>query len=197
MGGVIAGVDYGSKTSGFTCVAFLKEKKVQLHQAAKNKDADLWLKGLFENYQPYLVGIDAPLSLPGALRGLAGFSNYHYRVADMEARAMSPMFLGGLTARAIELSTWIKNESTENTIEVYPKLVAQGLGLDMKRYKKDQAYLNEALSVLQAKVSWSMDELENSNWHQFDSLLALYATDKFQHDNASCVGVKEEGLIYF
>jgi predicted nuclease with RNAse H fold len=197
MGGVIAGVDYGSKTSGFTCVAFIKENKIHLHQAAKNKNADLWLKGLFERYEPRLIGIDAPLSLPGALRGLSGFSNYHYRLADIETRAMSPMFLGGLTARAIELRTWIQSRLSSVAIEVYPKLAAEGLNLDMKRYKKDKTYLFYALTALQEKVTWSMDGLEVSNWHQYDALLALYTAEKFNRKTCSSYGNEEEGLIYF
>ena len=197
MGGVIAGVDYGSKTSGFTCVAFLVDDTVQLHQAAKNKDADQWLKGLFEKYQPLLVGIDAPLSLPGALNGLKGFSNYHFRSADIKSRAMSPMFLGGLTARAIELGHWVQKSISSNAIEVYPKLAAEGIRLDMKRYKKDKTYLLEADALLSNHVSWSMDELELSNWHQFDALLALYSAERFHQDRASCFGEKEEGFIYF
>lgn len=194
---VIAGVDYGSKTSGFTCAAFLIGNKVYMHQATKNNDADLWLKGLFEMYQPLLVGIDAPLSLPGALRGLAGFSNYHFRLADVETRAMSPMVLGGLTARAIELSTWLKNQLPSDTIEVYPKLAAEALNLDMKRYKKDNTYLTNALATLFERVDWMVDHLEISNWHQFDALLALYTTEKFSLKTTSSCGSEEEGVIYF
>ncbi len=197
MGEVIAGIDYGSKTSGFTCIAFLEGNKIHMHQSAKNNDADLWLKGLIQKYQPLLVGIDAPLSLPGALKGLAGFSNFHYRLADIEARAMSPMFLGGLTARAIELSTWMQNELPSHTIEVYPKLAAEALDLDMKRYKKDNTYLQNSLAILFERVHWMVDHLNISNWHQFDALLALYTAEKYSLKTASSCGNEEEGLIYF
>ena len=197
MGKVIAGIDYGSKTSGFTCAAILVGNKVHLHQAEKNKDADKWLISLFETYKCNVIGIDAPLSIPGALRGLDGFSNYHYRVADIEAKAMSPMFLGGLTARAIELSSWLKHKMSSETIEVYPKLAAKGLNLDMKRYKKDNSYLEKAAAVMFERVDWIIDHLEISNWHQFDALLALISTEKFTRNTCSSIGDKAEGLIYF
>lgn len=197
MGTVIAGIDYGSKTSGFTCAAFLICNKVYLHQATKNQNADKWLMSLFEEYACSVVGIDAPLSIPGVLRGLDGFSNYHYRMADLEAKAMSPMFLGGLTARAMELKDQIERMHYSRVIEVYPKLAAMELELDMKRYKKDRGYLKECLVKITEKVKWSIDQSDFTNWHQFDALLALISTEKFTQNTCSSLGNKEEGLIYF
>lgn len=197
MGEVIAGIDYGSKTSGFTCVAFLVNNRVRLQQAAKNKDADQWLKGVLSRHSPALVGIDAPLSLPGVLTGLAGFSNYHFRLADLEARAMSPMFLGGLTARAIQLSRWYASEKDAQVIEVYPKLAAGDINLDFTRYKKDNMYLAQALGALCENARWSTEHLQLSNWHQFDALLALYSTQRYAENKAKTLGEKAEGLIYF
>ena len=197
MGKVIAGIDYGSKTSGFTCAAILVGNKVHLHQAEKNKDADKWLMSLFEEYQCNVIGIDAPLSIPGALKGLDGFSNYHYREADIEAKAMSPMFLGGLTARAIELKDQIEKMNFSKVIEVYPKLAAQNLKLQMTHYKKDRNYLAECLAIVTETVQWSFDQSEITNWHQFDALLALISTEKFTRNTCSSIGNKAEGLIYF
>lgn len=197
MGRVIAGIDFGSKTSGFTCAAILVGSKVHLHQAEKNKDADKWLMSLFEEYQCNVIGIDAPLSIPGALKGLDGFSNYHYRVADIEAKAMSPMFLGGLTARAIELKDQIEKMYFSKVIEVYPKLAAQNLKLQMTHYKKDRNYLEECLAIVTETVQWSFDQSEITNWHQFDALLALISTEKFTRNTCSSIGNKAEGLIYF
>jgi len=197
MGKVIVGVDYGSKTSGFTCAAIINGETISVHQAIKNKDADKWLKDLLEPLKPNVIGIDAPLSLPGALRGIKGSINYHYRKADLEAKAMSPMFLGGLTARAIEISVWFKNTIESRVIEVYPKLTAQELQLDSKRYKKDHTYLPQAKHVLESVSGWDLETIELENWHQYDALMALRTAQRFSNEKANTLGDKAEGLIYF
>ena len=175
MGKVIVGIDYGSKTSGFTCAAIIHDGSISVHQATKNKDADKWLKELLEPLRPNVIGIDAPLSIPGALREIDGFTNYHYRKADLEAKAMSPMFLGGLTARAIELAHWLRLTTASKVIEVYPKLTAQELQLDSKRYKKDKAFLPEAKDALASDTGWNLDAVEVDNFLSF-SLSILYST---------------------
>lgn len=197
MGKVIVGVDYGSKTSGFTCAAIMNGKSISVYQAVKNKDADKWLKDLLEPMKPNVIGIDAPLSLPGALRGIKGSMNYHYRKADIEAKAMSPMFLGGLTARAIEISDWFKKATESNVIEVYPKLIAQELQLDFKRYKKDNTYLPQAKDTLESVSGWKLGTVEVENWHQYDALMALRTAQRYLNEKANILGDKAEGLIYF
>ena len=106
---VALGIDYGSKTSGFTAAAGYSSKGVvQVHQSTKGKDADAWLLDLIKNLKPKYIAIDAPLSIPGVFIDPASFNNYHYRECDRLAGAMSPMFLGGLTARAMQLSAKLK-----------------------------------------------------------------------------------------
>lgn len=197
MGNVIAGVDYGSKTSGFTCAAIINDGIISVHQATKNKDADKWLKELIEPLRPNVIGIDAPLSLPGALRGIDGYTNYHYRKADLKAKAMSPMFLGGLTARAVELAQWFRQTTASQVIEVYPKLTAQELQLDSKRYKKDKTYLPQAKHTLESVSGWDLETVEVENWHQYDALMALRTAQRYLNEKANTLGDKAEGLIYF
>ena len=165
---LIAGIDYGSKTSGFTCASVLKKNKVHLFQAKKNQNADESLKVFMEKFKPQYIGIDAPLSIPGVLRELKGFTNYHFRQADLEAKAMSPMLL-----------------------------VSEELLLDSKRYKKEAAYLPSAVQSLARAVEWDLSNINIDNWHQFDSLLALYATERYSNNKAQSLGNKQEGLIYF
>jgi predicted nuclease with RNAse H fold len=107
------------------------------------------------------------------------------------------MFLGGLTARAIEIASWFKSEWGTKVIEVYPKLVSQELLLDSKRYKKEAAYLPSAVQSLARAVEWDLSNINIDNWHQFDSLLALYATERYSNNKAQSLGNKQEGLIYF
>src|SRR5215212_2962102 len=101
----LAGVDYGSKLAGTTAIAVLEGNTITVHQSLKKQDADLFLTGLLKKYRPSVVGFDAPLSLPGVYRGMKDKNDYFYRTADRELTCMSPMFLGGLTARAIKLTT--------------------------------------------------------------------------------------------
>ena len=197
MGKVIVGIDYGSKTSGFTCAAILNGGKISVYQAIKNKDADKWLKDLLQPLKPNVIGIDAPLSLPGALSGIKDSINFHYRKADLEAKAMSPMFLGGLTARAMEISEWFKNTTKSSVIEVYPKLTTQELQLDSKRYKKENTYLPQAKHALESASGWNLETVEVKNWHQYDALMALRTAQRYLNEKANTLGDKAEGLIYF
>lgn len=197
MGKVILAVDFGSKTSGYTAAALLdSDERVSLHQSVKGKNADEWLKGLIKGCTPDIIAIDAPLSLPGVYSTTEGCTNYHYRQCDLEVNAMSPMFLGGLTARAIEMKDWIQATLRAEVIEIYPKLVAQDLGLD-KRYKKDLAYLTEALDILSAELSGDLDASQVTNWHRFDALLALWTASKYAAGAAEKIGLETEGIIYF
>ena len=193
---VALGIDYGSKTSGFTAAAsYSSTGTVKVYQIAKGKDADAWLLNFIHDLKPKNVAIDAPLSLPGVFIDPSSFNNYHYRACDRITGAMSPMFLGGLTARAMQLSAKLKALKIESVIETYPKMVCGTLGLDMTRYKKDSAYLEELNFV---------DYLQNAqlehdvkNWHQWDALMALLACLKHKNGTAEAVGNPLEGIIYF
>jgi hypothetical protein len=98
---MILSIDYGSKLAGTTAVCFEKNNQLHLAQSVKKQDADAWLRQLISTKKPAAVYIDAPLSLPGVYRGEG--SDYFYRAGDRAVGAMSPMFLGGLTARAMQL----------------------------------------------------------------------------------------------
>ena len=119
--------------------------------------------------------------------------------ADLQSHAMSPMFLGGLTARAIQWAHLAQQRGTA-IIEAYPKLVAQHLALDMRRYKKDASYLEAATGVVKAHLNelTSLSTLPTPlNWHQFDAVLALCTAVRFSQGKAVPLGDKEEGVLYF
>jgi hypothetical protein len=102
---IVAGIDYGSRSSGNTIMAWsLAGGNVSFFRPEKGLDADVAVFRVLTEMRPATVGIDAPLSLPGRYRDLPGCSDYFYRHCDRELKAMSPMFLGGLTARAMRLS---------------------------------------------------------------------------------------------
>jgi predicted nuclease with RNAse H fold len=197
MEGVILAIDFGSKTSGFTAAAWLDlEGTVHLEQAKKGANADQWLRDLTARVQPRLVAIDAPLSLPGVYFGTPECLSFHYRHCDQKVSAMSPLFLGGLTARAMEFKSWILAELAADVIEVYPKLIAQEIALD-KRYKKEASYLKEALAQLVDLLPGRVSPHEVENWHRFDALLALRAASKYAAGAAEKIGLETEGIIYF
>lgn len=195
---VVVGIDFGSKLSGFTAIA-LRDSNGEIHvlQSEKKKSADIWLKEILTKVKPDVIGIDAPLSLPGVYRGLLGLKNYHYRACDQEVGAMSPLFLGGLTARAMEIKSWAEESLSTTVIEVYPKLIAQKIALDNKLYKKSHGYLSEALNRLITEKSLEIKTNSVDNWHQFDALLALATSLRFVAGKAEEIGRKDEGIIYF
>ncbi len=96
------GIDFGAKTAGTTVICQQEGGFFRFHRCEKGDDADAWLDERVSMFAPSAIYIDAPLSLPGAYFGKG--QDYFYRSADRLAGGMSPMFLGGLTARAIRLA---------------------------------------------------------------------------------------------
>ena len=185
---MLFGIDYGSKMAGTTVVASLEKDQVELFSAAKKQDADIFISQLVEEKEPELIGIDAPLSLPAVYH--ENGDDYFYRQCDKELKAMSPMFLGGLTARAMKL----KANLGIAMVEVYPGALARDLQLNRFDYKLKEADYAEMISLLH----WDANlERMPENSHEFDSILALYITWKLENDQALQVGRLDEGLIYY
>ncbi|WP_282776890.1 DUF429 domain-containing protein [Phaeodactylibacter xiamenensis] len=189
-----AGVDYGSKMAGTTVIAWAEGRAIRLAQSAAKKDADKWVKSWVEAHRPAVLYLDAPLSLPGVYHAPGGYEDFFYRAADKEVQAMSPMFLGGLTARAMRLSQELKALQC-TTLEVYPGQLSKILGLDRKRYKKDKAYLQEATEMVLAHLPDYQMATPPTNWHQVDALLAFCSGYRHQQGLAAIYGGIEEGQI--
>ena len=191
---MIVGIDYGSKLAGTTVIAFESEGEITLISSKKNQDADQMILDFVEEYNPELIGLDAPLSLPGVYSHPGRFDDYFYRLADKEVSAMSPMFLGGLTARAMKLKSLI-GAKTE-VIEVYPAMAAKTLALSELGYKKKEANYDGMFSRLEP---WLIQKLKMgmSSSHQFDALLALYIAKRYHSSKANLVGDIEEGQIAY
>jgi predicted nuclease with RNAse H fold len=191
----VVGIDYGSKLAGTTVLAIFDTdtKQILLQQSAKKQDADAFVLSVLREHPADIVGIDAPLSLPGVYTGLKGDHDFHYRAADRQAKAMSPMFLGGLTARAMKLASVID----ANTIEVYPKLGAERYLLQELGYKGDNEAITPCLMALAQRTELPIKELSIENWHQFDGVLALEITWRHQNNLADHYGDAKEGMLYF
>ncbi len=193
----LAGIDFGSKLAGTTVIS-IAEKVSGFYSfkgafsVIKGKDADLFLANYFKQFDFKYVGIDAPLSLPKVYKLNKG-SEYFYRKGDKELNAMSPMFIGGLTARAIKLKDKFSSDSL-NIFETYPKAKASELGLIDFGYKtKDPDSFTACIDFIENLSGW---KLNLNNWHQFDSVLALLSTIDFAENKAKSFGDEEEGLIW-
>jgi predicted nuclease with RNAse H fold len=97
----LIGIDFGARTAGNTVICHRDKGLFHFRRCAKGEDSDAWLEQQVMEMAPDAVYIDAPLSLPAAYFGKG--EDHFFRRADRLAGGMSPMFLGGLTARAIRL----------------------------------------------------------------------------------------------
>ena len=189
------GVDYGSKLAGTTAICFWKKKGIHFIQSQKKKDADQFLIQQINQLQPSHVFFDAPLSIPGVYSiSTSQYDDYFYRQADRDLNAMSPMFLGGLTARAIRLKHQLESQHIK-VVEIYPSALAKVLGLPALGYKKQQQNLAATWAKLQEELPFTCSE-SPKNWHQFDSVLAFYSGYRYLVDKCESYGNKEEGIIY-
>ena len=193
MGSTIAGIDFGAKRAGTTVICRVVGDELEVAQCEKGQDADAWLHQMLHTWQPGQVFIDAPLSLPAACKNPEAGDSFFYRACDVELKAMSPMFLGGLTARAMKLK-W-EFAGVIEFYETYPKAQLQQLNLTEPGYKKDRAALPElSHRLLKALPVGNTGEIRN--WHCFDAVLALVGGVRYQRGEAHCYGNTGEGLVW-
>lgn len=188
----LAGIDYGSKRAGTTAIAALRNERVELLLCPKKKDADRFVLSWAAAHHPQVLYLDAPLSLPGVYRGLPGCSDYFYRRADREANAMSPMFLGGLTARAMKLKADLQPLPVR---EVYPGGLARRLNLPAQGYKKTGDPAGLARQLAERFGLQPPEPPGKWNWHLFDALLCLCIGLRQQRGQAILLGRPDEGQI--
>ncbi len=186
---MIFGIDYGSKLAGTTAIAYVDNGKIKVQQSAKKQDADSWISEQITLRNASLIAIDAPLSLPSVYKGSPS-SDYFYRACDTALKAMSPMFLGGLTARAIRL----KDSIDIPCIEVYPKALVVELFSSLEAYKKSTPTV-EQIGLLSQYLPHPIEE-QVFNWHQFDAVLAWLSGYRYTIGQAKPVGDPKEGQIY-
>lgn len=191
----IAGIDYGGKMAGTTVIAHLTEQEIKLWSSVKKKDADAFIMDWAEEKQPDVIFIDAPLSLPAVYRHPDAFDDYFYRKADRELKAMSPLFLGGLTARAMRLKRQLESLHVE-TLEIYPSQLARHYDLKPLGYKKKKENIPlvlEKITPLLAPFNWAVEEV--NSWHHLDALLALISGIRYVKKEHLVFGDPDEGII--
>ncbi len=192
----ILGVDYGSKMAGTTVVAYMAEGQVSFEASLKGKDADAMVLKLAETLKPDLIAIDAPLSLPGVYTDLSGCEDYFYRECDRLTKAMSPMFLGGLTARAMKLAATLRSWNIE-VIEAYPVKAGNDLGLKTFGYRGKQPDLPGLFHQLYSATGIDLRNHNQLSGHHIDAALALHIARQYMAKKANRLGNAEEGFIYY
>jgi len=183
------GVDYGSKMAGTTVICYVDDGHLDLKQSLKKEDADSWLQGEISKIGLSDIYFDAPLSLPGAYFGKG--DNYFYRLCDRECGAMSPMFLGGLTARAMKLKA---NMTRYKFSETYPGYLVRKVLMLSEIYLKKKKYEGQLDQYLKATLPLPLLHLP-SNWHQVDAILCWISGWRASKDQALVIGDIEEGVI--
>lgn len=196
MSKVMFGIDFGSKLAGTTVISIFRQNKIYFLDVDEGVDADEFILNAAGHFKPGIVFIDAPLSLPGKYCRIPGCDDYMFRKADCELKAMSPMFLGGLTARAIRLKDRME-ESGIRVVETYPKILAMKYDLNNIGYKSNSLHLNACRSKLQDVIHPRifMDCKDISSWHHLDALLALMSAMNYEMGCADIYGDEREGVI--
>jgi predicted nuclease with RNAse H fold len=183
------GIDYGSKTAGTTAICINLNGYLWIEQSGVKKDADEFIKSKLSTIAPTSVFLDAPLSLPKAY--FQAGDDFMFRKSDREVQAMSPMFLGGLTARAMKLAS----EMTKKGFafhEAYPKQVINNYFAHFKKDYKQKFKEHKFLDKLDLPLPL---RVQAANWHQVDAVLAWYAGYRFIQGTGYSYGEPQEGLI--
>ena len=188
----IVGIDYGNKYAGTTVICYNSRQKIRFVQSSKNADADVFLMNELGYLHPDLVMIDAPLSLPGVYWLGGDYKDHFFRDCDRDVKAMSPMFLGGLTARAMSLS---KRMNGTGLIETYPRKLVDILNLPAHEYKQGNEYLESFTLELKRKSDLGINTAQITSWHHVDALLAFLSGVRYLEKNDRRFGNPEEGII--
>jgi predicted nuclease with RNAse H fold len=195
----IAGIDYGSKLAGTTAICFLDNDLINFASSKKGEDADSLIKRLCREHEIELVAIDAPLSLPAAYQQGSKSIDFMFRKADIELKAMSPMFLGGLTARAMRLGFEL-TEMGISVIEVYPRGLVRITARLSEAYPADRKgesldLVANCASVLREVFDLNRFQRPPATRHELDSLIAFVSAGRFVNKCHIEFGLAEEGLI--
>lgn len=191
------GIDYGSKLTGNTVIAIFQDDRIIFLDVDKGVDADNFIINAADHFKPDHIFMDAPLSLPGIYCSQEGKTNYHFREADLELKAMSPMFLGGLAARAIELKDNLANKGI-TVYETYPRVMAERLKLKALGYKGSQTGLHSCAKKIGSKINpkIAFDYKDIQTWHHLDAMLALMSAMSHDLGQTEVFGDPVEGQIH-
>jgi uncharacterized protein len=184
------GIDYGSKMAGTTVLCWRQDDGFEFLQSRKGEDADaMILRHLTQSPKGVRVFLDAPLSLPFQYYHPLEDGDYFYRHCDKALGAMSPMFLGGLTARAMKLAAHLRSLGHE-VRETYPAGLRKILQIPSFSTSADGFH-----ALLPPEWAQGLaDKLTNE--HRADALLAWWSGHRFTQGEAQPNGSIIEGVIW-
>jgi len=191
---IIVGINYGSRYAGTTVMCYNTAHKVRFISSSKNADADSFLLTELAYLQPDLIMIDAPLSLPGVFWLGNGYKDHFFRICDKELKAMSPMYLGGLTARAMNLRKYI-NGMGNRMLETYPRKLVDILDLPTDIYKNSKGDLHIFVDHLVVRLGVRINMGQIFTWHHLDALMAFISGLRYLEKQSQEFGVPEEGVV--
>jgi Uncharacterized conserved protein len=161
---LIIGIDLAASNKRPTGFCIMNEN-LEVETFLVFEDKDILEK--IKYYEPVLVAIDAPLSLPKGRISLEEKSNIHFRLCDVELLKLGikffPITLGPmrkLTTRGIKLKSML-NYLGYNVIEVFPGATQDILGIPRKSQSINK--LREGLRAIGIKgINYKMcdDELD-------------------------------------
>lgn len=187
----LIGIDFGARNAGTTVICYRERGIFHFKRCAKGEDADAWLEDNVQVMAPDAIYIDAPLSLPGAYYGRG--ADHFFRRADRLAGGMSPMFLGGLTARAIRLAErW--RATGAHVMEVYPAALI--------RQEWDFLHIPHGKTIPRHKLRlmagmFALPPPEPEDRHAADAWLCWLIGHRHRQGEARSVGDPLEGVILF
>lgn len=192
---MLAGIDYGSKLAGTTVICYgQSSNNLKFANAPIKQDADKYMITMLSDLMPDIICIDAPLSLPGIYSRIPDFNDYFYRESDKKLQAMSPMFLGGLTARAMKIKSIFKDINLA-VFETYPAALVRHFELELHYIKKDKTKIYPFLKMLKTKLDFEINLKEIKDWHHVDALLCWISAYRITHQLHLSYGHLDEGVI--
>ncbi|MCB0794961.1 MAG: DUF429 domain-containing protein [Flavobacteriales bacterium] len=185
----IVGIDLGSRSTGNTVICSWEQGRFVFHRAPEAANNDGWLLTRLRKLAAKAIYVDAPLSLPGAFFGKG--SDHFFRLADKEAGGMSPMFLGGLTARAIQLAESIRAAGAI-VHEAYPAALIRAEWKHLE-LKAGRAVPKQTVRLMAG--TFQVPSPEPADRHELDAWLCWLIGLRHVRGEAKVFGDPEEGAI--
>lgn len=183
------GIDFGARSAGNTVVCVQHGELFRFHRCAKGADSDAWLREMIQQLAPRSIYIDAPLTLPAAYFNKG--SDHFFRVADHRSGSMSPMFLGGLTARAIALAKYWRGSGIA-VHEAYPAALIRHAWESLK-VEPRKAIPKSKLRIMAGMLL--VPPPDPTDRHEADAWLCWVIGQRHRLGTAQVFGNPDEGLI--
>jgi predicted nuclease with RNAse H fold len=185
----LIGIDFGARTAGTTVICHRERGLFHFQRCEKGADSDSWLDDQVVAMAPEAVYIDAPLSLPGAYFGKG--DDHFFRRADRLAGGMSPMFLGGLTARAIRLTERWRSRGIK-VYEVYPAALVR-MEWDYLKIPSGRSIPPHKLRLMAGM--FALPPPAPKDRHEADAWLCWLSGHRHLAGRAKSIGDQHEGII--